>query len=41
MAEHDEDVALIRRWFQKLQLCIQRVFREWISQARARSSPKI
>jgi ketosteroid isomerase-like protein len=25
MAEHDDDVALIRRWFQKLQLCIQTV----------------
>ena len=25
MAEQDEDVALIRRWFQKLQLCIQAV----------------
>jgi ketosteroid isomerase-like protein len=25
MAEHDNDVALIRRWFQKLQLCIQTV----------------
>ena len=25
MAEQDDDVALIRRWFQKLQLCIQAV----------------
>jgi ketosteroid isomerase-like protein len=25
MAEHNEDVALIRRWFQKLQLCVQTV----------------
>jgi len=25
MAEHDDDVALIRRWFQKLQLCVQTV----------------
>ncbi|QRM34308.1 ketosteroid isomerase [Microvirga sp. VF16] len=23
MAEHDDDVALIRRWFRKLQLCVQ------------------
>jgi hypothetical protein len=25
MAEQDDDVALIRRWFQKLQICIQTV----------------
>ena len=25
MAEQDDDIALIRRWFQKLQLCVQTV----------------
>lgn len=25
MTEHDDDVALIRRWFQKLQVCVQTV----------------
>lgn len=25
MAEHDDDIALLRRWFRRLQVCVQTV----------------